>query len=205
MPIILKDYADKNSVSGVWEITGSEGSELKHNDLNQNDRDLIAKIKSKKRKIEIITVRKLLKSLELDLEIKYSDTGKPIVTSGDLSISHSNELVTVIYNKTNKCSVDIEKVSDRLIKTGSKVFSSREIKFAGNNPEILTLFWCAKECIFKIVEKDGINFIDKIKIINLDNKNNKITCEFIDGNRSEIYDLDYIFIKGYALVWCIKT
>ncbi len=204
MPIILKNYADINSVSGVWEITEPESSEPNCCDLSLYDKTLISNTKSQKRKLEIITVRKLVKSLGLNLNIKYSVTKKPIVENGYLGISHSKKLVTIIYNKTNKCSVDIEKVSDRLIKSGNKVFSKNEIEMADKNPEILTLFWCVKECIFKIIDKSGINFIEDIKIKKLDKTNRKIFCEFIAGESSDFYELDYLFIKKYALVWCQK-
>ncbi len=200
MPLLLKK-SDNKSLFGIWEINETEKYFLEQTDLSKNDIHLLEKIKNQKRKLEVLAVRLLIKKLKLNLDISYTETGKPIVDTGKISISHSDKLAGIIYHPALDCSIDIEKISEKITRTKHKAFCDDEIDFAKNDKKKLTILWCCKECIFKIANKQGIDFINQIKIKPF-KKNESIFCDFIDDTEIKTYKLEYIEIKNYIIVWC---
>lgn len=202
MPLILKNFANNDSISGVWEIIENEEFLIKNVSLFDFEIEKLSRMKSDKRRIEFLAIRILVKSLQLNLKIEYNENGKPVINNGKISISHSGKYAAFIYNPRISCSIDIEKISEKLIKNGNIVFDNNELSLANNNPFLLTLFWSCKECIYKIADNTQANFKDNILVRSI-NQSNIILASFENDSISKIYELNYLQLDSYVLVWAL--
>lgn len=205
MPLIIKDFANDNkTISGIWKSEESEEFLRSMVKLYPQDLNILNNSASKMRRIEFLSTRLLLQSLGKDVIINYDENGKPLVESGYIGITHSESLVATIFNPGFRCSVDIEKISERMKRIANRTFSQEEIKFANNDIKMLTALWCCKEAVYKIVNESGISFKDNIMIKKF-SLGEKIKCEYKnkDGN-IEVFILSSKEIFNHILVWCIK-
>ena len=156
MPIIHR-IKEKNCQIGIWEINESLNDLVK---LSNNLDSL--KFKTKKRKIEFLSIRLLLKEIAPNISISYNKYGAPEIESNNsISISHSKKFTAIIISKY-KVGIDIEKISKKPLKLSSKFILQNTHKPLCE--EKATLIWCCKETIFKWYQKGNINFINDIKI-----------------------------------------
>src|SRR5690606_11931955 len=95
---------------------------------------------SDKRRREFYFTRVLLRSFNLDLEIQYRSTGKPVINHGHISISHSRNTVIIGYSKAHVIGVDIEYYNPKIHKIKHKFLAKIEKeRFDTDNEEVLTL------------------------------------------------------------------
>ena len=190
MPIVHKIETGKTTIL-VWEITETieELLDLYGNINNTN-------YTSKKRKKEHLISRLMLNKVCENGTIIYNEFGAPELDNGKhLSISHSNELVTVIISET-KSGIDIEKISEKALIIASKFVSEKNlIKL---NKEKATLIWCLKEAIYKWHQKGGVDFIEDIIINDFFAKEHGNVKAYF---REKELNLNYLKINNHYLVY----
>jgi len=123
----------------------------------------LEQISSENRKKEWLTVRVLLKEvLGEEKEILYTSTGKPYLSDNayQISISHTKGFVAVALHPEIKVGIDIEYISSRIHKIRSRFMNEKEeANLDKAHEEIhLLLHWSAKESMFKILEKEDVDF-----------------------------------------------
>ena len=190
MPIIHKIESEKISIL-VWEITEKlEELIVLGRHINTNN------YTSEKRKKEHLASRLLVNEIYPTKTIIYNEFGAPELNNGKhISISHSKELVAVIFSN-KKTGLDIEQISEKTLRLASKFVSARNlIKL---NKEKATLIWCLKEAIYKWHQKGSVDFIKDIIIPELiSKKNGKATVNF----RGKKLNLNYLKINNHYLVY----
>ena len=107
-----------------------------------------------------------------------------------------------------KISIDIEKVSNKVITISNK-FIDYEYSFLGDlhqEKERLTLIWCIKECIYKISEqKLPFIFKDKCIVAPFDLKDNSV-ISWLKFNKLILSFKSYFHsFEGYKLVFLIQN
>ena len=132
-------------------------------DLADEDNCRIERCSAPKRRIELLSVRALLKVVGINQTIHYNDC-KPYLDNGYISISHSADIAAIIYNPDHSVGIDVEKVSPRIQRIATRAFSDEEIAAANGDLEKLTILWNCKECVFKLANDDGIDFREMINI-----------------------------------------
>lgn len=202
MALLLKKLNQDNSVLGIWEMTEDENSLLSLCNLTNEDIDLLDRIKSKTRRIEILATRVLIKSLDLDISINYEGR-KPICNNGFISISHSDELVCIIWHPNLQTTIDIERIDERIARISKRAFSDSELAFASNDLKILTILWNCKEAVYKICNKQVVDFKLHIKVLPF-KLGDKISCEFINNNTITNFEFYYSDISNQTYVWGLK-
>jgi phosphopantetheinyl transferase len=169
----------------------------------------LAEISNPTRKKERITSRFLLETLVgRKVEIKYEESGKPICSGINFSISHTKNYVAVIVGKEpvgeNSVSVegnlvsvgenfaqvgvDIEYKNDRIFRVTEKFMHPEELKILSECTEkqkFALLCWCAKETAYKILDENGVDFAEMNCKIDSENiflsyKNAHFTLKFLD-------------------------
>ncbi len=170
-------------------------SEIK-NDLNIFETENFLKIKNEKRKKEWLGTRILLKEISGKYtEIKYYDSGKPYLEKGKyISISHTGNYVGIILSKNENPGIDIEIISDRILKTASKFITKKELKTLKTVKEIY-LYWCGKEVLFKIKGGGSYDFKKDFIIRPFSLKNFGEITAFITKSNKEMFSLSYQFIN----------
>ncbi len=154
---------------GVWEITEDFDSLYSMVNLVAVEKAKLDSFKNISRKVEWLSVRALVKTMiGKDTRILYNSENKPFVRGNthNISISHSNNLTAVMISKDKRVGIDLEYMSGKISKVANKFINAREN--ITSDPEQakfhLYLHWCAKEALYKICDKQDINFRDGITI-----------------------------------------
>ena len=145
-------------------------------DLSVFSKDELAKFekyKSDKRKLEFYYSRVLWQNFNVDLPIKYKPSGKPIISHGFISVSHSHNKVAIAYSKSNEVGVDIEMISEKINKVKHKFLHPKDNY---KNLKDLTQLWTIKEAVYKLFDGNNIYFMDNIFVTKI----NKSTIAKVD-------------------------
>jgi len=179
------------------------------NNLNDEEKKFYDKIKNKKRKKEWLGTRILLKDiLGLHKKIFYDEKGKPYLNEKlHISITHSNKYIGIIISKNKIVGVDLELISNRILKTAHKFISVENLsEINGKNYlQKIYLHWCAKETLFKIKGGGGYNFINDFIVKPFKLANSGTLETQILKNKAESITLCFQFINQsenqLLLVW----
>jgi 4'-phosphopantetheinyl transferase len=196
---------------GVWEITEDFDTLYSMVNLVAVEKAKLDSFKNISRKVEWLSVRALVKTmLGKDTRILYNAENKPFVRGNthNISISHSNNLTAVMISKDKRVGIDLEFMSGKISKVANKFINEREniIKDTDLSKFHLYLHWCAKEALYKICDKQDINFKDGITIapFHPDEETGHMKGNVINGNGEESFEMEYLQHDNYALVWCVK-
>ena len=195
---------------GVWEIAEDFDTLNSMVDLAAVDKTKLNSFKNISRKVEWLSVRALVKTmLGKDTRILYNSENKPFVMGNthSISITHSNNLTAVIICKDKRVGIDLEFMSGKISKVADKFMNEKEN--VTSDPEMkkyhLYLHWCAKEALYKICDKQDINFRDGLTIAPFDpEEHGFMNGHVVNGSGEEDFELEYLHHDNYALVWCVK-
>jgi phosphopantetheinyl transferase len=183
--------------------------------IGKSEKMSFEKIKNEKRKKEWLGARILLREIiGKYTQIFYDQKGKPFVNENFfVSVSHTDTLIAVLVSKNPELGVDIEKISERILKTAHK-FTDKTFTESADNETLIKFFhlkWSAKETLYKIYGK-GIP--DYIKHLNVEipkiktNGNVNGTINLEDFNKT--YNIKYLFFKlseesenEFLLTWSV--
>jgi phosphopantetheinyl transferase len=99
--------------------------------------------------------------------------GKPFLPSGipDFSITHTNFISGAILSKTHAVGIDLERISERILKVESRFLHPEELSMlhvsSTDRVSMLTLMWSVKETVFKCFGKAAIDFSNDIRIVSI--------------------------------------
>lgn len=149
----------------IWKDEESVEYFLSKTHLNSEETERINTYTVERRKKDLIIARYLLQTILPKAEIAYLDNGKPWIKGGGtyLSISHTKDLVAIIINPHKQVAIDIEYIHPRVEKVKQRYLSEQELTVA-NTTRLLTLYWSAKECLFKLDDKQGLDFKNDLSI-----------------------------------------
>ncbi len=211
MGVFLKTEILPDCHLGVWEIIEDFDTLYGMVNLVAVEKAKLDSFKNISRKIEWLSVRALVKTmLGKDTRILYNTENKPFVKGNthNISISHSNNLTAVMISKDKRVGIDLEYMSGKISKVANKFINDREDII--DDPDLskfhLYLHWCAKEALYKICDKQDINFRDGITIapFHPDEEHGHMEGNVINGNGEESFEMEYLQHDNYALVWCVK-
>ena len=129
-----------------------------------------ARFSAEKRKQEWLAVRVLLKKmLGEEKSIAYLPSGKPYLEDGSMhvSFSHTHGYVAVALHPSAEVGVDIEQYGTRVQRVASRFIREDEKVSIASGDEIvgLLLHWSAKETMFKLMDDQGVDFIDHLRVL----------------------------------------
>ncbi len=164
-----KERLSDGTILGFSLIEESEDEMLSILGHKNRWREQMSKFGIEKRRLEFLASRLLLQQLlNEDKAIGYTPDGAPylIDNSYNISITHTGKYVGVILHPTKKVGIDIERISDKVLRVKSKYLSQSEQDFVEkNNAKVhLTLMWSVKEAVYKIVGNDAVDIINSITI-----------------------------------------
>jgi len=203
MPIYQKKNISASIKIGIWKITEME-NELFNLMLNLGfDKAAISKTNNKQHLKQWMATRLILATFFDDAKIIYDDLGKPSLTNGwNISISHSNEFVAIILNKNEHCGIDIEKISEKPARIKHKFLNPEDLKNITSN-EHLTLYWGAKEALYKYYGKKEVLFIEHLFIENFSTNKDNFQGKIVMSNFKKTVDMTYKIIDNYILVYTL--
>jgi len=211
MGLLVNKEIEDGCRLGLWEIAEDYETLFSITHLNSNDIRRLNTFKNINRKIESLSVRALLQQmLNSDAHIVYrKHSHKPYLEDGSyhISVSHSNKYTSILLGKNKHVGVDLEYMSHDIERLAYKFINERE-KITINplhRREHLYIHWCAKEALYKICNKEDINFQESltIKPFVFDTRG-EITGVVQNDLRYEEYRMYYSLEKNYAWVYCVK-
>ncbi|MBN1791629.1 MAG: 4'-phosphopantetheinyl transferase superfamily protein [Bacteroidales bacterium] len=210
MAIIMNEYLDCGCHLGMWKITEDLDQLLSKITLTREELETLERFSYTPRKIEWLSVRVLLKAMtNNELSIYYNGNRKPFIRGNShyISISHSRDLTSILLSSKMKVGIDLEYMSHRI--------SSISHKFINENDSItdneeqkkyhLYIHWCAKEALYKICDKQDINFRDSLTIEPFQPSDSGVIQGRVHNrSRNELFNLNYFNLGNYVVVWCCK-
>ncbi len=210
MGVIFKNEYRDECILGIWKISESYEELFGNVNLDRQDLEALYSFTSLSRKIEWLSVRNLLSELtNSQARIIYNGERKPNLEdrSYNISISHSNELTTILLSKTKRVGIDLEHMTHRIEMLATKFLNDSEQ--ITSDPTLqkyhLYLHWCAKEALYKICDKKNINFREHLIIHPFELKDEgRILGTVRNDEINESFNLQYFTLENYSIVWCCK-
>lgn len=202
MPILHKKDINNSLSIGIWHIVEAK-EELLNSFVNKgfNAKNTIIS-KNELRLKQWLAVRLLLHEFYPNVEISYNEFGKPFLSNKvEISISHAGDYVVIALNTSKKCGIDIEKISSKVDRIKHKFLNAKELEIAKTLEE-LTLFWCAKEALYKLYGEKELIFNEQL-FVSYQNKPNIVQGRIKTGSNDEQHDLMTEKIEDYFLVYTI--
>ncbi|MCK4919756.1 MAG: 4'-phosphopantetheinyl transferase superfamily protein [Bacteroidales bacterium] len=210
MGIVLKESISDKCLIGIWEINEDYDSLLSNLDLDEAEFIKLNSFKSEGRKLEWLSVRNLINNLlERKSRIIYNSDNKPFLkgTTYNISISHSHKLTAIFLSKVKRVGIDLELMSHKISTLQDKFINHQEI--ITTDPALrryhLYIHWCAKEALYKICDKQDINFKENLTIFPFDpDDEGIIKGRVLNSYGVEDFWIKYLKYKDYSIVWTCK-
>ncbi len=162
MPLIKEWNPGNYGLAAIWQVTEPEAFFTEHTGV-------VSDIKNEKRRLERLAGRYLLKHLQEDFPlhaIAPDPHDKPRIDEDKyfFSISHSWPYVAVVVDPEDEAGIDIQCWHPRILGIQHKFLSAEEQEMFGNDEQLVTLAWAAKEAVYKWIGRRGIDFIEHMPI-----------------------------------------
>ena len=201
MPLLNDLVPNESLLCKLWRIDELENIMDPNNELNSEDYQIFLKRKANHLRSQFLASRKLIGLINPDLRISYKEDIPILSDNRNISISHSDEIVTVLISKENGIGVDVERINNKVHSVASKFLSSNEIRFFGKAPSTRQLIraWTAKEAVYKAIKKPGINFSDNIILDKFNDKAKYANAKFISSDQETTFKLYFYDLDDYCL------
>ncbi len=163
-----KTIAD-GTLIGIWEIEETEEQFLQLFEETVPLLDELKEVSNPTKRCEKFAVRALFKFLTgEEKRIVYMPSGKPALLdrSFNISISHTKGYAVVALHKNKIVGIDIEAISNRAHKINHRFMNikEREALDKTSGPVVSLLHWSAKETVYKLLSRGGVDFEKEILI-----------------------------------------
>ncbi|MCX7987554.1 MAG: 4'-phosphopantetheinyl transferase superfamily protein [Bacteroidales bacterium] len=210
MGLIYNRIVEDDCILGIWEIEESYEELLSQLQLNGEDLETVERFGNYQRKLEWLSVRVLVNQiLNKPCRIVYNETRKPFLDCNTfrISISHSHKLTSILLSRNYKVGIDLEYMSHQIHRVAHKFINEKEYITSDNALQRLHLYihWCAKEALYKICDKQDINFKQNLTILPFNVEKEGIIVGHVDNRFGhDEYLLHYTTYDDYVIVWCKK-
>lgn len=207
MSVRLIKKVGRGAYIGLWQIDEDLDKLVSGIELDEEEKKIFAGFKSDQRKKQWLAYRHLLKEMtsERKLKIHYSKEGKPYIPGSlsGISVSHTEDYAAVIIAENAEAGIDIELPKPRILKIRNKYLHPEEDKIISEGDiEELTLYWCAKEALYKLNGRKNIDFKSQLKIEK--NRDRKIRGRLYASEKEEAFDIFSELIDDLICVYVIK-
>ncbi|MGB1241560.1 MAG: 4'-phosphopantetheinyl transferase family protein [Chitinophagales bacterium] len=170
MPLYKTIHTPQDATIGIWRIEEEEDYLKQRLHPNIWQRDKYQNITSIRRQKEWLAVRVLIRELlpkNEVMDIRYDEFGKPSLNQNTryISITHSKDFAAVILHHHKELGIDIEPIHPKILRLRHKFISEKEaLQIEGDDVFKLTLFWSAKETLYKLYGKKKLRFKEHLLI-----------------------------------------
>lgn len=192
----------------VWHITEDITQLQKLSDTN-----VPASITVESRKKERLACFALLQAEGLDpRQLNHLANGKPYIqeSTTEISLSHTLGWAALLTSGQNGVGIDIERISSRAWNVKDRFIHFEEWQDIQNSAHDthteLTLYWSAKEALFKACQASDIQFKTELRLCKpkaADARKGSFTGVFT--RTSEQFHVDYWIEEAYVLTCCFLT
>jgi phosphopantetheinyl transferase len=206
MPLFYQHNINDSVKLAIWKIEEPEEFFLKKVSLRDE-------IRHPHKRLQHLAGRYLLQLLHPDFPlhlIAISDSKKPWLSNREFhfSISHCGDFAAAIVSENSNVGIDVELITPKMELIKNKFLNQQELNLLANyqlsiiNYQLLTLFWSAKEAIFKWYGKGKVDFKKNMIIDQLffEKEQGNIDAHFIKDERTDL-KMQFHFFENLCLVW----
>jgi 4'-phosphopantetheinyl transferase len=210
MGLLIKQHIEDDCILGIWEVKEDYNYLFSKLSLLPDELQTLKSFQNPLRSLEWMSVRVLLNEISgKSLSVYYNGNRKPFVrgNSYNISISHSKDFTSVLISKNRKVGIDLEYMSHRISNIESKFINENEVVTSNKSRKKYHLYihWCAKEALYKICDKQDINFRKNLTIEPFVPKEKGYITGWVNNKyMNEKFRLYYFTIKNYIIVWTIR-
>ena len=210
MGLILNTQTEGNCQLGIWKITESLDELMSRISLCSEDLETLERFSFLPRKLEWLSVRVLLNEMtQNNLNIIYNGNRKPFIkgNSYHISISHSRDLTSILLSRDRLVGIDLEYMSHRISNLAHKFVNDDEFITSDEEKRKYHLYihWCAKEALYKICDKQDINFKENLFIEAFQPLEKGDLKGWVKNSlRNEPFAMKYFNLGNYIVVWTCK-
>ncbi|MEO5908493.1 MAG: 4'-phosphopantetheinyl transferase superfamily protein, partial [Ginsengibacter sp.] len=145
--------------------------------------------------------------------IEIAESRKPLLSDGkfNFSISHCGKFAAAIVSENKSVGIDVELIREKITLVKNKFLSAKELSLLPDNMlpildyQLLTLFWSAKETIYKWHGKSPLSFKNNMSIDELffENGQGFINAHFIKEQRIDL-KIEFRFFDTLCLAWVLE-
>ncbi|MGZ5220203.1 MAG: 4'-phosphopantetheinyl transferase family protein [Chitinophagaceae bacterium] len=200
MPIFFQHQINETTRLGIWKIEENE-------DFFKSKVPLQRDVTHPHKRLQHLAGRFLLQFLFPDFPyelIRIADTRKPFLPNEQyhFSISHCGIYAAAIVSRNHRVGIDIEIPVEKIVRIREKFLHKEEIiHFPESDIQKLTLFWSAKEAVFKWYGDGGVDFREHIQLQQICEEENTIDCFFVKANQQ--LAAHYRQFHQLTLVWIV--
>jgi len=201
MPLLNDLVPNESLICKLWRIEDSEKIMDPNNELDPSDYQIYLKKKVHHIKRQFLAARKLISLVDSDLRVFYKDNVPFLSDNRNISISHSENIATILISDKRGIGIDIERINKKVHLIKSKFLNQKEINCLTGDQETkrLTKAWTAKEAIYKAVRKPGIIFSENILLEEFNNEAKSGIGKFISSNQEKTFKLYFYDLDDYCL------
>ena len=195
MPLIKDISVGKNRL-GLWKI---DGSETRFETEFPNQATALS-VRHPRTQVQRYASRLLLAEMLGEMpEVAKDEHGKPLLPNHQLniSISHTEGYAAILLGN-GRLGVDVQHYKPNVLKVRDRFLDENELQMA-QDIETTTLFWAAKEAIYKFNAKPGLDFRDPITIHSIEAET--LPSSFVYENVKTELNLGWERLDGAMLVW----
>ena len=210
MAIIMNEHFECGCQLAVWKITEDLTNMSSRISLTLEELETLDRFSFEPRKLEWLSVRVLLNEMTgKELTITYNGNRKPFLIGNrySISISHSRDLTAILLSQEKKVGIDLEYMSHRIGSIAHKFINERDVITSDEEQRKYHLYihWCAKEALYKICDKQDINFKDNLTIEAFEPMERGVLLGRVHNRfRNEPFAMNYFSLGNYVVVWCCK-
>ena len=145
-------------------------------EASEDELPSVAGFSSSSRRAERLSWRIMLRRVVgRGVTIEYSSQGAPLLSEEVvvnnyhykyISVSHCHDMVAVMLSQ-QPCGVDIEQMGRDFGRVSSRYITAEERRLS-DNPRFEAAVWCAKEALYKLAQREGLDFRRDISITAVD-------------------------------------
>lgn len=145
-------------------------------EASEDELQSVAGFSSFSRRAERLSWRIMLRRVVgRGVRIEYSSQGAPLLSEEVvvnnyhykyISVSHCRDMVAVMLSQ-QPCGVDIEQSGRDFGRVSSRYITQEERRLS-DNPRFEATVWCAKEALYKLAQREGLDFRRDICITAVD-------------------------------------
>lgn len=207
MPVRFQKKCSSGANILVWEAKEDEVSlfaELPSSILTDAEYHAIS---HPKKRLEMLTSRLAIRTLAASLGVQFDgikkdEHGKPYLSgsSFQMSITHSAKYMAVVMHSTKPVGIDIEKPQEKMWRITERLFSPSEIMDINKDIENMSIYWSAKEALYKLYGRRSTDFRENLII---HKKDNGLFGEIIMPEYHEMHQLYTVNVDDYILVYAV--
>ena len=179
-------------------------------EASEEELQSVARFSSSSRRAERLSWRIMLRRVVgRGVTIEYSSQGAPLLSEEVvvnnyhykyISVSHCRDMVAVMLSQ-QPCGVDIEQMGRDFGRVSNRYITAEERRLS-DNPRFEAAVWCAKEALYKLAQREGLDFRRDISITAVDFESGRIVGRVAEFSN---VDMQIVWPDEEHIVVCARA